>query len=412
MLSRIAFLLLLIGTNSFAKSVVLDWKEDERAVLYEFQVEKDGKVVLHKQTEDSTWKGQLPFGVYVVRVRGIDQFKRPGKWSEATSLVVMPPVPEPVNPPDSQTIVVKTPPPQGKTVATVPEVFEWKGENPQGKYLLEVSKDGNKFFSSTIGGLKSAVFDLEPGEYRWRVKSVLVFEGAKSKRAWESEWSDSRSLSIEKPTPPQTAGSGKNVKRSRLSLGLAGSLISFKQTAILNSNTVVMDPRVAYEYWLQPGTWRVGAQGTFFSPTVHKSGTGPKENFFDADLTGGYALHPSADWRFILNGGFFFSTFLSHEGHAGYADLRGIEFRPEVEKKFNSKNTLTLSLKLVAISSQVSTGGFSQNHQLSAGAKWTLPPNQSGNSWFTFSDFKTLKIQNGASTIQSRVFSVGAGYAW
>ncbi len=195
--------------SGFAKTVSLSWEENTKASQYEFQIENKGAVVVHSKTPESLWKGEVPFGSYTFKVRAIDKFDRPGEWSAPKALVVTPSMPIPNYPSDGQKFLVEMPRTSGKTPAAkavTKQAFEWRGENPHGKYQLEVQKDGQTVFTKTIEGFKSDPVPLDPGVYHWRVKAVLVSEdappaasGAVAPKSWESDWSDITDFSVAYP---------------------------------------------------------------------------------------------------------------------------------------------------------------------------------------------------------------------
>src|SRR4051812_43544153 len=87
-----------VSTPVFAKDITIEWKTIKGALKYEFAVERNGAVYLHKIVDETKWSGDLPFGFYAYRLRAIDKLKRGGSWSEVRALVVMPAAPKPEYP--------------------------------------------------------------------------------------------------------------------------------------------------------------------------------------------------------------------------------------------------------------------------------------------------------------------------
>jgi hypothetical protein len=133
-LSLVSAFALLAASPAWAKKVTLAWKPIKGAIQYELTIEKDGKNVVKKIFDETTWSGDLPGGVYLYQVRGYDRVKRPGEWSAARPVVVMPPPPE-MDEPGSGGQVTH----YGAAASTG---LKWKEAPGVSKYVVQIFSDG------------------------------------------------------------------------------------------------------------------------------------------------------------------------------------------------------------------------------------------------------------------------------
>ena len=123
----------LCESSSFAKTVVIQWKEMEGAAGYELLVQGEKGVVLKRTLRNSKWSGEIDPGAYTYKIRGIDGAKRPGTWSPPSSLAILPPPPKNTLPKDGALL--------RNYNQNITTVLKWT-ETPGVKiYTVEVKKD-------------------------------------------------------------------------------------------------------------------------------------------------------------------------------------------------------------------------------------------------------------------------------
>jgi hypothetical protein len=200
---------LLSSSNAWAKKVSVEWKPIKGAVFYEIQVIREGKVFKAKKTKESSWSGDLPFGLYEYHIRAVDKVHRPGKWSALRDLVAMPKVAENVFPKDGKKF---------STYVPTSEVrFSWKtGDGADGaasavdKYHLVVKKNddgkvvGKVVIDEVVKGNETETKKLPPGKYEWQVTGVIEKRGLASlqlvqpEKKWENQPSSASEFTVEK----------------------------------------------------------------------------------------------------------------------------------------------------------------------------------------------------------------------
>lgn len=160
-------LIVLTSTSSFAKDISLKWDPIDDAVRYvlEIQSHSGDKKKRVLASEKNKWEGDLPFGVYTYRVHAIDRVQRPGEWSEASPLVVLPSAPRPLSPEDGADIRILE---KGDS-----KIFKWESVPAAQEYQLQVMKDGASVLTQTVTGTEADLRELGLGEYTWTVLPVI-----------------------------------------------------------------------------------------------------------------------------------------------------------------------------------------------------------------------------------------------
>lgn len=182
----LALLLLFISNLSFAKDVYIEWKPLKNAVIYELEFERNGEVFDTKKVGNSRWAGILPAGFYAYRIRAIDKFQRPGTWSSAKALVVMPSAPKPLSPSSSDKVTLYN--------SSASFVLSWEAVEGANKYKVEVKRSGSTVFSETVSDTRLEVRlpgGASAGDYQWQVQALIEAPSkapaAYSGRSWASE---------------------------------------------------------------------------------------------------------------------------------------------------------------------------------------------------------------------------------
>lgn len=195
-LETVAVLLLLSVMSAraaWAKKVSINWAPLPGAAQYEIEIQRDGKTVAQKKLEDSSWHGDLKFGVYVYQIRAYDRVKRPGEWTDPMPLVVMPAPPEPKGPADGKNLV-HFDPAAGTTL-------RWEPVNGASQYRIELSHDGKPMASHTVSNPSLTIKALPPGEYSWKVIAIVKPKGrlpaSFEARQWESKASETSRFRID-----------------------------------------------------------------------------------------------------------------------------------------------------------------------------------------------------------------------
>ncbi|MCC6276828.1 MAG: hypothetical protein IT289_02805 [Oligoflexia bacterium] len=151
-----------------AKPVDLKWKQIDGAKAYELEVSESPeftKTVLSKTVKTNALTHDLKAGSYYLRVRGIDQLKRPGKWSRPFNLAVTAPIKPMANPQEASNI---------KFISKAPTVpTEWKTSDKSSGFKVVVVKDGKEVFSQDTKDAKIDFKPSEPGNYKVIVRSAI-----------------------------------------------------------------------------------------------------------------------------------------------------------------------------------------------------------------------------------------------
>ena len=91
---------MLAAIPAWGKIVTIEWQRDPTAAQYELEVKQGGTIVLDKRfaASESEWKGNLPSGSYVYRIRSFNAKGKAGMWSDLTPFLVQAPPPPPPPP--------------------------------------------------------------------------------------------------------------------------------------------------------------------------------------------------------------------------------------------------------------------------------------------------------------------------
>ncbi len=197
------------ATPAWAKKVTLAWKPIKGAIQYELVIEKEGKNVVKQTFDETTWKGELPPGVYLYQVRGYDRVKRPGEWSAARPVVVMPPAPEMDEPGKGGKVTLYD------SSAATP--LKWKETPGIAKYVVQVYSEGKPIRKEVVTSPKVSLKGLSPGAYKWSVTPVIEApSGGRApasiaSRQWEGKPSEPAEFVIQRkelgaPVPVEPVG--------------------------------------------------------------------------------------------------------------------------------------------------------------------------------------------------------------
>jgi len=173
----------------------IEWDRIGKAKRYELYLYRDSNRVKAVKTEDNEWKAPETAGHYTYKIRGVDEFDRPGSWSEERHLVISPDSPRGVSPKDGFEL---------ETIQRKSEIkLEWKGDRVIDQYSLEVmDSDSRSIVNKVIQGRSFRLQDLEEGTYRWRITPRLVasrrIASDMNTRSWKLEGSDWNEFEIKK----------------------------------------------------------------------------------------------------------------------------------------------------------------------------------------------------------------------
>lgn len=200
LIASLFYFTLFCAGSVYAKEVNLEWKPIKYAIKYEIKISKDGKPFKKKSLDEPNWSGELGFGLYDYEIRAIDKLDRPGQWSKARPLVVMPASPELTSPKDGEKVIFYDP----RAKAT----FSWKEVPGITSYKFSLIKDKKVLAELTLKNTQAQISSLPSGEYQWRVKAVITGAG---KKIWESPTGELSSVEIdqkklEKPIPSYPRG--------------------------------------------------------------------------------------------------------------------------------------------------------------------------------------------------------------
>jgi hypothetical protein len=160
-----------VSLPAFAKKAVIEWESMEGAQSYEIEFQNEGKKHIEK-THQTNWKKELNPGVYQYRIRGVDQFKRPGEWSEWANLILMPEERiQLVSPQDNEKMRFFTETPEA--------LFQWRPLLGVHRYILRIEHDGKKIREIEVQGTQTLVQGLPSGDLEWNVVGVLENHGKK-----------------------------------------------------------------------------------------------------------------------------------------------------------------------------------------------------------------------------------------
>jgi hypothetical protein len=179
-----------------AKPVVLKWSPLKSATQYELVISKGKKTVLTDKGDASItgWNGDLPYGYYTYRLRGLNHSQKPGKWTDPVNLVVAPPYPEPLSPAYGAEVSLSGP------KGTLD--FRWKALDGVTKFDVEVKRRGSVIIHKRVEGTSIQLKRFEPGPYSWTVCSIIQDPtGTKSWRSPKSPETEFRASIHTLPNP-------------------------------------------------------------------------------------------------------------------------------------------------------------------------------------------------------------------
>jgi hypothetical protein len=192
---------------AWAKKVSIAWSPIPGATQYEIQIERDGKTVSKKTLEDSSWSGDLKFGIYAYQIRAYDRVKRPGQWTEPSPLVVMPAPPAPSLPEDGKKVTLFS--------DEADAVLRWKATPGASKYRVALTRKGAPPEIHVVEGTELKLKTLVPGNYSWIVTAIVKSKGrvpaSFGSKEWESKPSEESEFKIareklEAPVPSSPVG--------------------------------------------------------------------------------------------------------------------------------------------------------------------------------------------------------------
>ncbi len=159
--------------ENLVRKIELQWERQEAAKSYELELgidsEFNSKLYSEKMIETKFSVDLLP-GAYFYRVRAIDEFDRPGRWTAVQELFLNARPPQLISPPNKEVI-------KGNLQDTgLP--MTWKSSGPGIRYLIEI-KVADQFGNYTQTLVKQEVDDTEYaffpqdiGKFQWAVHSL------------------------------------------------------------------------------------------------------------------------------------------------------------------------------------------------------------------------------------------------
>jgi hypothetical protein len=181
------------GAEVHAKKVKIEWQKIEGSTLYEVQIQKDGKQILNKTTDDPYWKGSLDPGIYSYQIRAIDEMQRPGDWTGARALVVAPPGPNMKFPVSGEKVSLYSP--------HAPVILKWEPVPGLKKYSVQLKRDGKTIYKSDVMENELTLRQLQSGQYTWQVNGVLQSStrspAALQGKKWETLSDNEESFTLE-----------------------------------------------------------------------------------------------------------------------------------------------------------------------------------------------------------------------
>jgi hypothetical protein len=171
------------------KRVAVEWEAQPGALSYELKLSRKGRVVIARKSARPGWSGELPFGYFELRVRGVDRFGRPGEWAVGKSLAVLPPAPRPLSPADEASL------PSFESTRSVR--FRWDSSEVDGARTVLTLRRGGKIHRVAKSKLRELVVDLPPGEYSWELEHLIEAESGRAE--WRSPGSPPVRLVVREP---------------------------------------------------------------------------------------------------------------------------------------------------------------------------------------------------------------------
>jgi hypothetical protein len=152
-----------------AGEVVISWQPEPSAMSYELEVRRNEQVVFQKSFPSGghDWRGTLPYGSYVYRLRTFDRAERAGPWSDPISFLVSPPPPRLIVPLDYSTVLWQP----SESLS-----FRWTEIPDATRFILTV-KGKSGTIERSVQGTEATLQGLGEGEYAWRVQPVLERSG-------------------------------------------------------------------------------------------------------------------------------------------------------------------------------------------------------------------------------------------
>jgi hypothetical protein len=169
------------------RKIELHWEKQTAARSYELELGFDsqfGSTLYSEKLIDIKFAVDLLPGAYFYRVRAIDEFDRPGRWTAVQELYINARPPKLISPPDKQLI-------QGNLQDTGLPML-WQSSGPGIRYLIEIKyadQFGNykdTIVKQEVEGTEYPFFPQEIGKYQWAVHT-LGPAGDESGSPWEFE---------------------------------------------------------------------------------------------------------------------------------------------------------------------------------------------------------------------------------
>lgn len=251
----------------------LEWMRVENGATYQVQVDNHSNFASPEHdattpTTNSTVSTALKQGEYSWRVRALNIYKTPGKWSKAWkfTISVPPGTPELVKP-GNGSLEEKTTRP----------ALQWKAAVNGTTYQVQVDDNGNfssPEYDATTSMLSSTVkAALKQGEYNWRVRAMNVY---KTPGQWSAAWKFVVSIPPDAPALLEPNSGSLFVSPTRPALGWS-SVANAVQYQVQVDNSAGFN---APEYETTTGTgaiitpelpqgiysWRVRAINTYKTP--------------------------------------------------------------------------------------------------------------------------------------------------
>lgn len=151
--------------EALAKEVELSWKSVKHSVRYEIQIEQSDELILKKQLQSNSWKGDLPYGIYAYQIRAWDETERPGQWSEPRPLVVMGDPAIPLQPFEERKKLFYKP--------TTQSILRWEAVPGATAYKVEVKSGEETIYYDLVKNTELRLESLREGRYVWTVTAVV-----------------------------------------------------------------------------------------------------------------------------------------------------------------------------------------------------------------------------------------------
>jgi hypothetical protein len=197
----------------------------------------------------------------------------------------------------------------------------------------------------------------------------------------------------------------KLMSSSALVPSLGFSYISY-QEAGMSLTEEAITVKLSFKHPLDPsGKWSLGISGYYTAVPVATTGSPDSIRFFGLNGRMGYSPPlASQNWRFIIQGGVYYTTTFVTGDVYGFKNMFGPQIYPEIDRVLSNGGAISAYFKYAPIIDQTQLT-FS-NSELAGGLSYS-PQQEYG--WVYSLDVSSLGLSQNGFTAQSRTISLGVG---